>query len=236
MSIDNLVELQEIDTKLKDLSDLLGDLPSKIDQLDLQEQSTKDTLLSNKSRLKELEVEMHKREVDVDQVNGKVNKLKDQLFLVTNNKQYDALMLEIDHLKDQRSSFETESLEFLEEKETLTSSVTSMESELGDLTQDLSNRRVKLESAIADSAVEKKSLDSMRDNHLSGIDSNIISTYEKVKNHREGLGVVEISGGACGGCGAHVPPQVITEVRAKEGLHSCDVCGRFLYNNTKIDH
>ena len=48
MSIDNLVELQEIDTKLRDLSDLLGDLPSKIDELDLQEQSTKDTLLSNK--------------------------------------------------------------------------------------------------------------------------------------------------------------------------------------------
>ena len=33
MSIDKLVGLQEIDTKLKDLSDLLGDLPAKVEEL-----------------------------------------------------------------------------------------------------------------------------------------------------------------------------------------------------------
>ena len=236
MSIDKLVGLQEIDTKLKDLSDLLGDLPAKVEELNHQEQSIKDSLVSNKERLKELEVEIHKREVDVTQVNDKISKLKDQLFLVTNNKQYDALMNEIDHHKDKRSSFETESINFLEEKETLTASVTKMESELDDLTNDLSERRSKLELSISDSAVEKKALDDLRSAQLSGLDNSIMLIYDKVQIHRDGVAVVEISGGACGGCGAHVPPQVITEVRAKEGLHRCDVCGRFLFNNTKLDN
>lgn len=233
MHIDKLVGLQEIDTKLKDLSDLLGDLPAKVEELNNQEQSIKDSLISNKKRLKELEVEIHKREVDVNQVNDKISKLKDQLFLVTNNKQYDALMAEIDHRKDKRSSFETESINFLEEKETLTTSVSKMESELDDLTNDLSNRRLKLESSISDSAEEKKELDDLRSAQLSGLDNSIMLIYDKVQIHRDGVAVVEISGGACGGCGAHVPPQVITEVRAKEGLHRCGVCGRFLFNNTK---
>ena len=35
-------------------------------------------------------------------LSGKIDKLKDQLFLVTNNKQYDALMAEIDHLKEKK--------------------------------------------------------------------------------------------------------------------------------------
>ena len=87
MSIDKLVGLQETDTKLKDLSDLLGDLQAKVEELNHQEQSIKDSLVSNKERLKELEVEIHKREVDVTQVNDKISILKDQLFLVTNNKQ-----------------------------------------------------------------------------------------------------------------------------------------------------
>ena len=235
MSIDKLVGLQEIDTKLKDLSDLLGDLPAKVEELNHQEQSIKDSLISNKERLKELEVEIHKREVDVNQINDKISKLKDQLFLVTNNKQYDALMTEIDHRKDKRSSFESESINFLEEKETLTASVLKMESELDDLTNDLSNRRLKLESSISDSAEEKKELDDLRFAQLSGLDNSIMSIYDKVQIHREGVAVVEISGGACGGCGAHVPLQVITEVRAKEGLHRCGVCGRFLFNNTKLN-
>lgn len=232
MSIDKLVEMQEIDTKLRDLSDLLGDLPTRVEELNLQEKSIKETLELNKARLKELEVELHKREVDVAQINEKIAKLKDQLFLVTNNKQYDALMVEIDHEKEKRSSFESESIDFLEEKETLTDSVSKMESELDSLTNDLSERRLKLESAISNSADEKNSLDTLKNEKLSGIAKNIISIYDKVQLHRDGLAVVEISGGGCGGCGAHVPPQKITEIKAKEGIHRCDVCGRFLYNNT----
>lgn len=232
MSIDKLVEMQEIDTKLRDLSDLLGDLPTRVEELNLQEKSIKETLEFNKARLKELEVELHKREVDVAQINEKIAKLKDQLFLVTNNKQYDALMVEIDHEKEKRSSFESESIDFLEEKETLTDSVSKMESELDSLTNDLSERRLKLESAISNSADEKNSLDTLKNEKLSGIAKNIISIYDKVQLHRDGLAVVEISGGGCGGCGAHVPPQKITEIKAKEGIHRCDVCGRFLYNNT----
>ena len=126
MSMEKLIELQGIDTKLRDLNDLLGDLPSKVEELDQQEESIKNSLVEQKDRLKELEVEMHKRDVSIAQINDKINKFKDQLFLVTNNKQYDALMLEIDHLKEQRATNETESIAFLEEKETLTESVESV--------------------------------------------------------------------------------------------------------------
>ena len=116
MSMENLVELQGIDTKLKDLNDLLGDLPSKVEGLNQQEESIKSSLQSKRNRVKELEVELHKREVDISQLDGKVDSLKDQLFLVTNNKQYDALMKEIDHLKDKKSTSENETIEFLDEK------------------------------------------------------------------------------------------------------------------------
>ena len=112
MSMENLVELQGIDTKLKDLNDLLGDLPSKVEGLNQQEESIKSSLQRKKDRLKELDVELHKREVDISQLDGKVDSLKDQLFLVTNNKQYDALMKDIDHLKERKSASENETIEF----------------------------------------------------------------------------------------------------------------------------
>ena len=230
MSIEKLVKLQNIDTNLRDLNDLLGDLPSKVEALNQQEENTKNTLASNKDRLKELEIELHKREVQIAEVNNKVNKYKDQLFLVTNNKQYDALMLEIDHMKDQRSNFEKESIDFLVEKESLTESVDSMESELGDLSEDLSSRRTKLEVAISESADEKRSLEEKRAKEVRGIDINIVSVYDRVIGARDGLAVVNLSDSACGGCGARIPAQRITEVRAKTTIHRCDACGRFIYN------
>ena len=230
MSMEKLIELQGIDTKLRDLNDLLGDLPSKVDELNHQEESIKNSLVENKERMKELEVESHKGEVRIAEINDKVNKLKDQLFLVTNNKQYDALMHEMDHMKEERTTIETETFSFLEEKETLTESVETMESELGSLSNDLTVRREKLESAISDSAEEKSILEQQRSEQVNGIDLNTVSIYNRVFEARDGLAVVNLSGNGCGGCGAHIPMQKVTEVRANTTIHRCDVCGRFLYS------
>ena len=234
MSMENLIELQGIDTKLKDLNDLLGDLPSKVEGLNQQEESIKHSLQSNKNRLKELEVELHKKKVSISQLDGKVESLKDQLFLVTNNKQYDALMKEIDHLRDKKSIFENETIELLEEKEKLTQDVESMESDLTGLSDDLSKRRQKLETAISESADEKSVLEKEKQARIDKIDLNIMSVYDRVMDARGGLAVVPIVGSGCGGCGAHIPPQTLTEVRANTGIHRCDICGRFLYNQEKV--
>jgi len=228
--MEQLIRLQDIDTKLKDLNDLLGDLPSKVEDLNHQENSIKNSIKEKKKRLKELEVAMHKREVDIAQTNEKVNKLKDQLFLVTNNKQYDALMVEIDHIKEQRTNFENELIEFMEEKESTVESINTMEKNLGDLSENLVSRREKLQSAIDESAEEKLSLEKQREESIKDIDLNTLSVYSRVIEARDGLAVVKLEGSACGGCGAHIPPQIATEVRAKTNVHTCDVCGRFLHN------
>jgi len=228
--INKLVELQIIDTKLKDINDLLGDLPSKVKDLDNQENTIKTNLEKNHIRLKELEIILHKNEVIISEINEKINKYKDQLFLVTNNRQYDSLMHEIDHLKEKRLSKETKLLSFMEEKETLTNSIKEMEEKLGTLTQDLSLRREKLQSAISESADEKSNLEQNRSKQISEIDKKFISEYDRVLAARDGLAVVNLSGNACGGCGAFVPFQIVAEVREKIILHRCDVCGRFLYS------
>ena len=49
MSMEKLIELQGIDTKLKDLNDLLGDLPTKVDELNQQEETIKNSLGENRS-------------------------------------------------------------------------------------------------------------------------------------------------------------------------------------------
>ena len=228
--MEKLIQLQGIDTKLRDLNDLLGDLPSKVELLNQQEESTKNSLNDSKKRLKELEVETKKRELEIAQVDDKISKIKDQLFLVTNNKQYDALMIEMDHFKDKKSMFESETISFLEEKEELTASVKTLETELSELSENLKQRRKKLESAISESADEKLLLEKQRKERVDKIDVNIISVYDRVMGARGGLAVVQIEGSGCGGCGAHIPPQTITEVRAKTAVHRCDMCGRFLYN------
>ncbi len=227
--IEQLVKLQSIDTQLRDIEELLGDLPTRVDELNKKEKSLLDKLSSNKERIKEIDLACSKNEGKLLDLKDKIDKHKDQLFLVTNNKQYDAIMHEIDHLKQERDRIETEELEWLEEKETLDSETKEKEESLESLTADLSERRQKLETAISNSADEKNVLERDRDEASKEVSQPVMLVYEKVIRARNGLAVAEIVNNSCGGCGAIVPPQTVSEIRNGTKLHNCGSCGRFLY-------
>ena len=106
-----------------------------------------------------------------------------------------------------------------------------MSTDLDSLSENLVIRREKLQSVIAESAEEKLSLEKQRDESIKDIDQSTLSIYSRVIEARGGLAVVKLEGSACGGCGAHIPPQTVSEVRAKSNVHTCGVCGRFLHND-----
>ena len=228
IAIKQIVALQELDSELKDIAELLGDLPIKVEALIDNEEAFIKSLKDGKVRAKELELELSKLEGQMTDFKEKINKHKDQLFLVTNNKQYDALQNEIDHLKSQLDESETASLEFSEEKELLEQKIIKEEKNLESLSVDLIERRKKLEVLIEESSTKKEKLEEGRDEQRSSMDLSIITKYDRIANAREGLTVVSVGGNACGGCGAFIPPQIISEVRAYKGPHTCDSCSRFL--------
>ena len=230
MSVKYLVELQNIDTQLEDLNSLLGNLPKMVEELNQKENDLLSKIEENKIKLKNINLSSNKSETSNSQIDEKINKLTDQLFLVTNNKQYDALTSEIEHLQDQKSNHETDLLTYIEERDILEKQIVDDEKLCEELKEDLNNRRGKLEKAMSETAEEKEALEKSRSEKVSEIDENIIQIYTKVISARSGVAVVSLSGDSCGGCGAALPPQRASEVRSGEP-HRCDSCGRFLYSN-----
>ena len=230
MSVKYLVELQNIDTQLEDLNSLLGNLPKMVEELNQKEDDLLSKIEQNKIKLKNINLSSNKSETSNSQIDDKIKKLTDQLFLVTNNKQYDALTNEIEHLQDQKSNHETDLLTYIEEKDIIEKQIVDDEKLCEELKEDLNNRRVKLEKAMSETAEEKEALEKSRSEKVSEIDENIIQIYTKVISARSGVAVVSLSGDSCGGCGAALPPQKASEVRSGEP-HRCDSCGRFLYSN-----
>ena len=93
----------------------------------------------------------------------------------------------------------------------------------------METRRENLEVKMAESAARKSELEVQREKVVANIDATILSRYQRVSQAREGLAVVPIKGNACGGCGAMVTAQIISNIRQETGIFTCDVCSRFLY-------
>ena len=232
MSITNLIELQEIDSQLEDLNSLLGDLPKMVSDLNDQESSLQTKIDNDKISLKDVSLNTNKSETTNSELQEKINKLTDQLFLVTNNKQYDALTAEIEHFKEQKDEHESLIISYMEEKEILEKNITENETQIKDLKTDLDIRRKKLDDALSDTAEEKKALEKSRVNRIAKIDEITIQVYNKVISARSGVAVVSLSGDSCGGCGASLTLQLASEIRAGD-THRCDSCGRFVYSKKK---
>ena len=229
MSIARLVELQDIDSQLEDLNSLLGDLPKMVEELNEKENSLKDRVEADKVNLKEINLNNSKSEKVNSDIQEKINKLTDQLFLVTNNKQYDALTNEIEHLKEQKRENEDLLISNLEEKENLEKNINENEATLEKLKTDLDVRRNKLDEALSETADEKAALEDSRKKQVTEIDDTTMLVYNKVISARSGIAVVPLSGNSCGGCGAALPLQMVSEIRSGD-LHNCQSCGRFVYN------
>lgn len=232
MSITYLVELQDIDSQLDDLNGLLGDLPKMVEELNEQESRLISKLKEDKTRLKDINLSLKKSETANSEIQEKINKLTDQLFLVTNNKQYDALTNEIDYFKEQKDENDSHIILSMNEKEILETSMNENETSLEDLKTDLGIRRKKLETALSETSEEKAALEKSREEQISKIDFSTIQIYTKVISARSGVAVVSLSGDACGGCGAALPIQMASEIRAAAVAHThrCDNCGRFVYS------
>lgn len=228
-SIQDLIELQKIDSQLAEIEELLGDLPIKVTELKNKEDSLTSDFDRGKARLKEIALEQHKTELNLAEFKEKIDKLKDQLFLVTNNKQYDALMLEIDHLKENLDRNETTELELLEEKDQLAEQVKSQEQSLESLSKELSSKQVNLEQALAASSSEKKDLESRREETAKDLSASVLARYNRILSARNGLAVVSLEGRSCGGCGAALPPQLVAEVKTLMTIQNCSICTRFLF-------
>ena len=229
MSIARLVELQDIDSQLEDLNSFLGDLPKMVDELNEKENNLKDRVEADKVSLKEINLNSNKSEKVNSDIQEKINKLTDQLFLVTNNKQYDALTNEIEHLKQQKKENEDLLIANLEEKEILEKNISENEASLEELKTDLDARRNKLDEALSETADEKAALEDSRKKQVTEIDDTTMLVYNKVISARSGIAVVPLSGNSCGGCGAALPLQMVSEIRSGD-LHNCQSCGRFVYN------
>ena len=219
VEVSHLVDLQAVDTQLSDLNELLGDLPKKVDKLHQGEESLIKAVDNGKNRLKEIELALNKAEHRLADIKQKIDKLKDQLSLVTSNKQYDALTQEIEYLKQEMDEVELEDLELEEEKE----------NNLELLSEDLKTRRIRLENLIAESADKKSELEKERKKKSIHFDPSVLGRYVRIRDARDGLAVVTINRNSCSACGFVVPPQTVSVIRKKTLLYNCDVCSRFLY-------
>lgn len=188
-----------------------------------------------KSRTVELEEQVGKLQSDrrmfekeIDASKAQLKKFEDQLYKVQNNKEYDAIALEIDTKKVEIESLENKIIQTLEDEDELKKEQTGLTDELANLETQLKEQEKELEEIILLTQEEEIRLNHEREKVVRLIDERYLRQYERIRHAKDGLAVVPIKRSSCGGCFSSIPPQRIVEIREAGRLHTCEYCGRIL--------
>ena len=227
--LEALVKLQALDSKIDEIKKIRGALPEEVQDLE-------DEIAGYQTRIEkqgEEEKELH------DAISGNKNAIKDaeklikkyeeQQMNVRNNREYDAITKEMElqqleiqilekRIKEAHEKIEVKQGEIAEPKETLS-----------EREKDLKSKKDELDTIVKESEADEQKIEKDREKAAKQVEDRLLNSYDKVrKNMRNGLAVVPVKRGACGGCFNVVPPQKQAEIREKKKIIVCEHCGRIL--------
>ena len=156
------------------------------------------------------------------------NKLERQLHDVKTNKEYQAILHEIELLKNKRSDYETRILELLVQEESLVAAVSSAERTIQAEETKLRQGEEALAKEGADLDQALHSLEQDRNAVKPRVPPPLLSRYDRLLGARDGVAVAEIRKGACGACFKGLTPHALQEARRGEAIQTCEACGRIL--------
>ena len=79
-TLEQLIKLQEIDHRLLEIKELMGDLPSTVESQESQLLNFENDNKDKNQRIKEIEKEIRHFEREIENLNSKMIKHKDQLY------------------------------------------------------------------------------------------------------------------------------------------------------------
>jgi len=228
-SLQELIKLQRVDSKLAELEEALGDLPTQVKHLNRDLETLRQSISEKETRLKDIEQERRSLRGHLETSREQLKKYKDQLMVVTTNRAYDALMAEMDGVKKTIEEGEYHLLELDDEEQRLTDELKEQRLQSADKETTLSVQREQLEAALAHTEQETADLEKKRVRIVSKMDSRYNTTYERIRAARDGRAVVGLSRGSCSVCFNRIPVQRQMEIKAMDKIITCDECGVILY-------
>ena len=159
-------------------------------------------------------------------------KMKDRRMRITrirNDKDLGVAKREVELLKEETGTLETELVLVMEQVEGATTKVQGIDAELARLTGEHEREASELRDTLARLSTEIERERATRSQLAQTIDDDLRRKYEMILSRRGGLAVVEVRSGICQGCRMRVPPQLFNQIQRNEEVILCPSCQRMLF-------
>ena len=228
--LEQLLILQDREQKIRQIQIEIETVPLRRKSLEAQLAESKASVETLRQRVRQLEVDRKKLELDVGVRAESVSRLKTQQYQTRKNDEFQALGHEIDRYENEIRKIEDDELELMVLADKIKTDLTAEETKaaatrdsIARQTDDLDEKSKALDSQLQGLMTERSHL-------ATKIDEDLLGRFERLFKSKGDAAVVAIEHGVCTGCHMKVTTATAASVKAGKEIVSCENCGRILFD------
>lgn len=230
IAFDKLIRLQNVDIEINAVSALLEAVPARLESFESDAKAAAEGVTRAKDKLAANQKKRRDLEGDVKAVKEQAAKFKRQLNDVKTNKEYTALLKEIEEAQHKTERIEEEILGEMIAADDIEKEIKASNSKkAADEARIQSEKQIVLAEKAAHEA-RRTALEGEREAILPEIPPEQLKLYERIVRRMRGVALSAIKDDDfCSLCQMRVRPQMLNELMEMKQVILCEACGRILY-------
>ena len=224
-----LFQLQTALSAIDEKKALRGELPLEVEDLEAEIEGLNTRIERIQAEIGEFDRAISQKRGEIIEAQASVERYKQQLNDVRNNREYDTLSKEIEF---QSLEIELCNKKINDAQKRIAEKNSELElnnSVLAEKQGDLDIKKGELDEIIDETRAEEEKLREKAHDLEAKIEPRLLTSFKRIrKNARNGLGIVYVQRDACGGCFNKIPPQRQLDIKMHKKIIVCEYCGRIL--------
>jgi len=240
--LETIIELQEALDLLESAESQLEDIPEWMRDLDAEYQERKGQIDGLEQEAEEATAARREAEAGISDAQEKLRRYQKQINEVTTQREYGALLQEIDTVKTQVASLEEQAFSSMERADAANKALAEQREGFSDLDSRYQVELGKWEQEKPGIAEEARKLGERVQVLRERVPRGLLSQFERIRARNGGQALAAIRridrhrGQAmwhCAACNYNVRPQVLVDIQDRGALIQCDSCKRILFVETE---
>ena len=224
-----LLDLQEVMSRSRMIEREKQKIPLEVADLKslFEERETK--FLAAKQEHEQIQKEKREKEREIEEEREKVERAKAKLMSIKTNKEYYAMLKEIEGTKRTNTSREEELLAVLARDEEVEKRLAELSAEVEELGARYRDRMVDIEARMAKFDKDISQLQAKKADVAANLDKGLARRFEMIFDRRDGVAIVPARNQSCTGCNMNISPQLFILLQRDDRIYSCPNCNRIIY-------
>ncbi len=236
--LESIVTLQRTVDEIAELDDMLENFPPSMREVAEKYSAAKSEMDALQEQIDEAVAIQRQAEADVQDWKVKVDHLQGQTREVRTQREYGAILKEVDHAKEELQGAEQRGAEATATIESAEQEISSRSDDYSSLSEEFAELEQAWEKERPNVEERRRTAAQLLEEMRTVLPVAVRSRVERILTYTQGQAMTRVvpvdrkSGAnlwACSTCAYRIRPQAVVELRTQGLLLQCEGCKRFLY-------